>query len=79
MWENRYRPFRDKRMNCTCGRRGMNQKEGPYIWENISVVHYSTKYNRFLELIQSPYNPRPTIRKIHVLLGHDSMGPVFYT
>jgi hypothetical protein len=25
------------------------------------------------------YNPGPTIRKIHGLLGHDSMGPVFYT
>ena len=71
-------------MNRTCGRRGANQKEGPYMWENISVVHYSTIYNRFLELIiNGPpylvYNPGPTIRKIHVILGHDSMGPVFYT
>ncbi len=25
------------------------------------------------------YNPGPKIRKNHGLLGHDSMGPVFYT
>jgi hypothetical protein len=35
------------------------------------------------ELIDGPpylvYNPGPTIRKIHGLLGHDSLRPVFYT
>ena len=36
MWENRYRLFKDKKMDCTCGRRGKNQKEGPYKWENVS-------------------------------------------
>ena len=46
-----YVEFKGKKWDRTCGRRGMNQKEGPYIWENISVVHYSTIYNTFLELI----------------------------
>jgi hypothetical protein len=35
MWENRYRQFKDKRWDRTCGKRGMNQKVGPYMWENV--------------------------------------------
>ena len=35
MWENRYRQFKDKRWDRTCGKRGTNQKVGPYMWENV--------------------------------------------
>ena len=35
MWENMYRLFKDKKLDCTCGRRGTNQKEVPYMWEKL--------------------------------------------
>ena len=38
MGENRYKPFKDKKMGCTWVRRGMNQKEGPYMGENASPL-----------------------------------------
>ena len=30
-----YRPFNDKKKDRTWVRRGMNQKEGPYMGENV--------------------------------------------
>ena len=35
MWENRYRQFKGKKWNRTCGRRGTNQKVEPYMWEIV--------------------------------------------
>ena len=35
MWENRYRQFKDKKWDCTCGRRGTNKKVGLYMCENV--------------------------------------------
>jgi hypothetical protein len=35
MGENRYIPFKDKKINRTWVRRGTNQKEEPYMGENI--------------------------------------------
>ena len=36
MWENRYRQFKDQSWNCTCGKRGSNQKVELHMWENVS-------------------------------------------
>ena len=38
MWENRYRQFKDQSWNCTCGKRGSNQKLELHMWENVSPV-----------------------------------------
>ena len=35
MWENRYWQFKEKKWNCTSGRRGTNQEVDPYMWENV--------------------------------------------
>ena len=37
MWENRYRQFKDQSWNCTCGKRGSNQKVELHMWENVSA------------------------------------------
>ena len=38
MWENRYRQFKDKKWNRTCGRRGTNQKVEPYTRMTFKLV-----------------------------------------
>ena len=38
MWENRYRQFKDQSWNCTCGKRGSNQKVELHMWENVSPL-----------------------------------------
>ena len=38
MGENRYKPFKDKKMSCIWARRGTNQKAGPYMGEKASPV-----------------------------------------
>ena len=35
VWQNRYGQIKDKRWDRTCGKRGTNQKVGPYMWENV--------------------------------------------
>ena len=41
MGENRYRQFKDKNLSCIWGRRGTNQKAGPYRGEKASPLHLS--------------------------------------
>ena len=52
MWENRYRQFKDKRWNRTCGRRGTNQKVEPHMWENVPPNNLS-ELNDLNSLISS--------------------------
>ena len=40
MWENRYRQFKDQSWNCTCGKRGLNQKVELHMWENVSPLYF---------------------------------------
>ena len=50
MRENRYRPFNDKKMDRTWVRRGTNQKEEPYMSENVPPI-------RSMNLLSSEVTP----------------------
>ena len=55
MWENRYRQFKDQSWNCTCGKRGSNQKVELHMWENVSpsgTIRFSTKFQCLLSSVQ---------------------------
>ena len=43
MGENRVKQFRDKTMSCIRVRRGSNQKEEPYLGENVHPSSYVLK------------------------------------
>ena len=51
MGENRYRPFKDKKMDLTWVKRGTNQKEGPYMGENVSlsnsICYFLTTFDHY--------------------------------
>ena len=50
MGENRYRPFKDKKMDHTWVRRGTNQKEGPYMGENVPPTRPARKKSNLPKL-----------------------------
>ena len=57
IWENRYRQFKDKKWNRTCGRRGTNQKVEPYMWENVPPAK-----DPLMLIIKKELNKRATER-----------------
>ena len=51
MWENRYRQFKDQSWNCTCGKRGWNQKVELHMWQNVSPFSQGLAINRLNEQV----------------------------
>ena len=55
MGENRYKPFRDKKMSCIRVRRGSNKKDELYMGENASpTVEYINKLSFLKENSKIP-------------------------
>ena len=57
MWENRYRQFKDQSWNCTCGKRGSNQKVELHMWENVSPDYWTGGQGRLPLGLDSPAQP----------------------
>ena len=66
MWENRYRQFKDQYWNCTCGKRGSNQKVELHMWENVSPYHVGTiAYFLRSNVFETPMASLSSVGKSH--------------